>query len=189
MKILYRGEDMAQGIVEHAVYMDIQQIKDLENGTYHVKNTYKSEHFKAHNGTFLFENGQTIQCSTTEVGYGVRTWFECPSCFRNTKRMYQAKRSDLWKCRECHKLVYVKSRLSGNQFEYVTRQIRELQHELKVSRDNYWPCFPNCIVDADIEWLPIIKPKYMRQSTFDELRLKLEFLIAERVRLWLAMVG
>lgn len=180
---------MAQGIVEHAAYIDIQQMKDLENGTYHIKNPYKNEHFNAYKGTFMFGNGQSIHCSTTEVGYGERTWFECPSCFRNTKRLYKPKQSDLWKCRECHQLVYMNSRLSGNQFKYVTRRIRELQNELEVTEENSWPCFPNGVVNADIDWLPIFKPKYMRWYKYEALRFQLEMLIYERVRLWMAMVG
>lgn len=80
----------------------------------------------------------------------------------------------------------MKSRLSGNEFEYVTRQIRELQLELEVSEDNCTTCYPT-IVDTDIEGLSLFKQKYMRQKTFDAIREELEWLIIERLRLWIAM--
>jgi ribosomal protein L37AE/L43A len=178
---------MAQGIVEDTPYIDIQARKNLENGNYKMNSYSLQESFKVQNGTYTHDNGQFIYSDTTKVGYGLRTWYVCPSCLKNTKRLYKPTKQDLWKCRGCHKLVYMKSRLSGNEFEYVTHRIRELQHELEVSKDNYIPYMPT-IVNADIEWLPLFKPKYMRQSTFDALRLKLEFLIIERVRLWMAMV-
>lgn len=177
---------MAQDIVERTPYMDIDEVKSLENGVYKMYSHFLQERFKVFEGTYMHDNDQLICSNTTKVGYGMRIWYVCPSCLRNAKRLYKPTHCSLWKCRECHQLVYMKSRLSGNEFEYVTRQIREVQNELEVSEENYIP-WSHSLINADIEWFPLFKPKYMRQEKFDVLLDRLEWLMMERTRLWVAM--
>lgn len=166
--------------------MDIQDFANLDSGYY--KASVRAEGYKSvlivDEGKYILD-GQKLLTSTTKVGYGERKWFICPNCSRNTKRLYLPHGAYSWECRECHNLIYNSSRLSGNEFEYVTMQIRRLQNKLGVTKNNHWPCLG--LTDASIEWLPMYKPKGMRWKTFEMEREKLKFLIIKRTKLWMSM--
>lgn len=175
---------MARKTVEGTRFIDIQQLISVEHGDYKYTIQGFEGTLSVNDNLFLIDN-QIIHRTITKVGYGYRSWFICPSCENKCKRLYRPSNTAYWLCRKCHSLTYTKSQLSGNEFEYITRQIRELQDELGVSKDNYWPCFPDLIIDADVEWLPLYKPKHMRQETFERKRIQLELMIKRRVELWL----
>lgn len=178
---------MARKTVENTGFIDIQQLISLNHGDYKFTVQGIEGILSVNDDLFLIDN-QIIYKSKTNVGYGIRYWFVCPGCRNNCKRLYKPSIQSHWLCRKCHSLTYRKSQLSGNEFKYITRQIRELQDELGVSKENYWPCFPDLIVDADIEWLPLYKPKHMRWETFRRKREQLELMIIRRVELWLQKV-
>ncbi|MED4534856.1 hypothetical protein [Metabacillus fastidiosus] len=174
---------MALPLVEHTSYIDIQDLKGLENGQY--KATVKGFRgvLTVVDGTYILGD-QKLHTATTKVGYGERTWFVCSSCCKNTKRLYILDVSPIWECRNCHNLIYKKSRLSGNEFEYVSERIRHIQNQFDMTWSYSYLGLANC----EIEKVPLFKPKYMRQEKFDVLREELEWLIIKRCKLWLAMV-
>jgi ribosomal protein L37AE/L43A len=45
------------------------------------------------------ERKQVLELSYQRVGFGQRRFFVCPSCEKNTERLYYAK--GIWKCRKC----------------------------------------------------------------------------------------
>lgn len=180
---------MARKRVENTTHIDVQQVLGLEHGEIYTFSSSKVQVAIATLDDVCVINGTRVYFSTTKNGFGTRKWFVCPSCSCNTKRLYLPDDRAEWACRKCHQLTYTKSQISGNEFRYVTLQIRELQHELEVSEDNNWPCFPRSVVDADIEWLPIYKPKYMRWKTYEDKRLILELMIIRRVELWVKLAS
>lgn len=174
---------MTLPLVEHTPYIDIQDLKGLENGQYKAGGKGFRGPLVVASGKYILGN-QKLRTATTKVGYGERIWFVCPSCSRNTKRLYILDFAPIWKCRECHQLIYKKSRLSGNEFRYVSERIRRIQSQFDMT--NSYPYLG--LTDCEIEKVPLFKPKYMRQEKFDALREELEWLIIQRCKLWLAMV-
>lgn len=114
----------------------------------------------------------TVNIKSTKVGYGVRLWFSCPACGKNTARLYNVR--GVFACRECHNLTYVTCKRSGNKLSYLAWQIYNLQLELGLSGD-------------DIDELPYFKPKYMHWKTFLRKRQRLETMQFERDREWLRL--
>jgi ribosomal protein L37AE/L43A len=167
-------------LVENTPYIDIQEFKSLKSGRYESTLKGFKDVLIVNDDKYTIGN-QTLHTATTKVGYGKRTWFVCPSCGRNAKRLYLI---DVWKCRECHHLIYHKSRLSGNEFKYVMERIRRIQSQFDMTYSYSYLGLTDC----EIEKVPLFKPKHMRQEKFDALRFELEWLINKRCELWLAMV-
>lgn len=112
-----------------------------------------------------------VNIDKTKVGYGLRTWFNCPSCNKRTAKLYIV--SGYFACRKCHDLTYTTCQKSGNTLDYLTWKIRQQQRKLGMNSK------------ADIHDLPIFKPKYMRWETFQRERQRLEIMIIQRVNEWL----
>jgi len=176
---------MARKRVENTAYIDIQDVISLDRGelyNFDFLNGIKTTGIVYEN--YCVVGNQRVQFSTTKNGFGYRKWFVCSGCKKNFKRLYMPLSVNVLGCRNCHKLTYIKSQLSGNDFAYVTRMIRELQFELEVSEENYWP-IDGAITNNSIEWLPMYKPKNMRWETFTRKRELLELMIVTRIRIWL----
>lgn len=180
-------------LVEDKRYISINDVKDMEVGTLYICSWSNdmSINVKAQRGYFelLYRYKSkkmeiVVEVESTRVGYGYRPWFKCPTCSRRTAKLYFNR--GYFACRDCHDLTYIKSRLSGNEFEYITWRIRELQAELQVSKENSYPYLG--LTDTDIEWVPLFKPKHMRWETFVMKKQLLEFLIIKRTELWMAKV-
>lgn len=177
---------MKRGIVENTVNIDVQDICYLKESTC----TFQSQPYKVivevmKQHELIKIGHQLVRLTSTRVGYGKRYWFECPSCYERTKKLYIAASRPVWKCRKCHNLTYVKSNLSGNEFRYVDYQIQVLQKELQVTKENSYPLLGFNVM---IERVPIFKPSYMRQIKFDDKKLILELMICRRVELWMRSI-
>lgn len=178
---------MKRQTVEGSIFVEIQSLCYEEHGKYkcsygeHVIDLEVLEPSKR-----LRIEEQYINITKTKNGYGERHWFECPNCGQNTKRLYIKASNYRFACRQCHNLTYLKCNLSGNEFEYLTYRIRQLQRELNVSKENNYQLLG--LTDATIEMVPVFKPRYMRQDKFDTKRMTLESMILRRVELWMRMV-
>lgn len=100
-----------------------------------------------------------VGLDTTKVGYGVRSWLNCPSCSTRTAKPYNVK--GIFACRECNNLTYMTCKRSGNRLNYLALKIRRLQHRLGIDTSN---------INCDIQEQPIFKPKNMHQQTWDTQR-------------------
>lgn len=160
--------------------MDIQGFKRLDDGHYKVTMYRYQSIIEVRNGKYLIDN-QEIHTVATKVGYGERIWFICPSCGRNTKRLYKPYKTDPWECRVCHHLIYKTSRLSGNNLEYIDYQIEQLQSLFDMSRSYNYGGLPG----TKHEQIPLFKPKYMRWEKFNKVKKELKILIKKRVNAWM----
>jgi len=187
--VLYIRDDnrMKRGIVETTVNIDVQDICYLKESTC----TFQSQPYKViveviKQHKLIKIEHQLVHLTSSRVGYGKRYWFECPSCCERTKKLYITASRHVWRCRKCHNLTYFKSNLSGNEFRYVDYQIQVLQKELQVTKENSYSLLG--ITDIMIERVPIFKPRYMRQTKFDDKKLILELMICRRVELWMRSI-
>lgn len=119
-----------------------------------------------------------VEVDYTKVGYGKRAWFLCPICKKRTGRLYC---NGYYKCRKCSDLTYVSSQISGNRLKQLNYEVRKRQWQLGMNI--YAPLFSSDYVG--IEDTPTFKPKYMKQATFDRLRIELEILQLHRLQAWL----
>lgn len=171
---------ITQPIVENTPYMDIQSVLKLKNGNYKATiNGYKSN-LIVDDGKYILD-GQELFVSTTKVGYGERKWLICPNCSKNTKRLYLPPGANSWECRKCHELIYLTSRLSGNELDYIDYKIEKIQSRFDMSHSY---CYGG-LEGARHERIPLIKPKGMRWSEFHEIELELKLLINKRVDAWM----
>ncbi len=125
---------------------------------------------------------QVVYIDYTAVGYGKRPWFCCPFCNKRCGKLYRV--SGVYGCRRCHELTYATCQLSGNRLRYLSMRVRRLQRRLgmNVAADLFSPDY------VGIDDTPTFKPKYMKQQTFDRLRLELEITQLHRLDAWLSIV-
>ena len=92
------------------------------------------------------------------VGYGLRIFVLCPICDKSVNSLYL--KSGL-QCRTCSRLYYESSMKQHNEHVILTDKIRKLQRKLNMSNDS-------------MKFnLPMSKPRYMHQNTFDDLLFRL----------------
>ena len=171
---------MAKRILESSQYLDIQQFVTLKDGYYTLNFRNGSYSVRKSKGMYWIE-GQRFYTSKTTVGYGERTWFVCPLCDCNVKRLYIPHNHANIACRTCNNLTYYKSRVSGNELEYVTHQIEQIQKLFDMSHSYQYGGLPGCVY----EQIPLVKPKYMRWKQFYELQNELKRLINKRIDAWM----
>lgn len=115
-----------------------------------------------------------VSISSTKVGYGMRLWFNCPSCDHKRAKIFMV--NGTFACRECHDLTYVMCQQSGNRLDYLATKIYRLQIKLGLDGKN-------------ILELPYFKPKDMHWKTFVRERERLELMQLERDKEWLRLCG
>lgn len=117
-----------------------------------------------------------VNISSTKVGYGMRLWFDCPSCNHKRAKIYMV--NGVFACRECNDLTYMTCKKSGNKLDYLSLQIWRQQKKLGMDLDK-----------TDIHDLPYFKPKNMHWKTFVRERERLELMQLERDKEWLRLCG
>lgn len=132
--------------------------------------------------TYSAKRSQTIAVTSTAVGYGNRLWFCCPGCEKRCGNLYLV--NSYFSCRECHNLTYVTCQLSGKRLDYLAMQIRRRQWQLGLDTNAPFTS-PDYVGIDDV---PLFKPKYMKQKTWQRLRLELEIIQMHRIEAWLACV-
>lgn len=176
--------------VEETPFIEIQSFKGLLEGeTFKVTTSDGQINLCTINifdnyFTVDWENSkdpQQIQIVYTSVGYGERSWFCCPSCFRRCGKLYCVYMT--FNCRECHGLVYRSSKLSGNQLNELGWKIHKLQQRLgmNVTAPIFSPEY------VGINDSPKGKPKRMKQVTYDHLSFELSMLQLQRAEVWARM--
>ena len=174
---------MARKTVEGTRFLDIQQFTKLKNGIYSISDYEHNASITVRNDYVAIGN-QQIYKTKTKVGYGERTWFICPICDCNTKRIYKPTLRLTWACRKCQELTYTKSQLSGNKLEYIDFQIRKIQSQFDMTHAYQYGGLPGCIY----EQIPLLKPRYMRWERFYELQNELKRLINKRIDAWVGLL-
>lgn len=111
----------------------------------------------------------------TKVGYGYRSWLNCPACKRRTAKIYNV--NGVFACRECHNLIYSTSKYTGNKLKYLGLKVRELQIKLEVDTSKISSI-------GDINNFAFFKPKNMHWTTFERLQAELTQLQGERLKEW-----
>lgn len=169
--------NMIRRIVEHTSHLDIKQVKDLETGSIYkvswnnsvmlleIKGDKVVLHYKYNNKN----KKAVISFDSSVVGYGTRTWFNCPICRERFARVYIV--DGVFGCRLCHNLTYITSRKSGNELRYLNHQVRQVQ--LKLGGE-----------DAHITDRYISKPKNMHWRTYERLQKQLMQLQDKREAEW-----
>lgn len=174
--------------VENVPYMSIQQLKESVPGDefkltgygLDVRVSMKSEYVVMEYRLNDKVLQHYVRLDYTRVGYGLRPWFICSSCKCRTANLYFL---DYFACRGCHQLVYESSKRSGNEFRTLTWKVRKRQRELGMP--THLPTWhPNSV---DIYDVPFYKPKGMRWTTFEKLRIELEIMQMHRTSAWLSM--
>lgn len=176
----YTGPKVRKQTIEETCRLDI---KDIREHLTNQKFTLSWEYSK-HSVWVVTKNSYMIlsysvggekiktrvNISSTKVGYGNRLWFNCPSCYKRTARLYIVNK--YFKCRDCHGLTYSTCQESGDLLDYLALKIRRLQRKLGLET-------------LDIHELPYIKPKNMHWKTFQRERDRLELMIMARDEEWI----
>lgn len=169
--------------VEGTRYISINDIKELEAGNTYTLKWYDGESINidryADHAVLRYILGNErmrvyVGLDKTKVGYGYRSWLNCPACECRTAKLYNVK--GVFACRKCNNLTYMTSQCSGNKLSYLGLKIRRLQHELDIDTD-------------DIHETPLIKPKNMHQQTYWILKTRLEIMQMHFIDEWLKSVG
>lgn len=167
-------------LVEQCLTLDIKQFKNLKDGIYEVKTAKNALIFNKKDGILHLYNNQTVHFLLQEVGYGERTMFRCPVCCEARRKLFTKPCFLFFACQKCHGLVYRSSRLSGNELEYIDNQIMKIQRQFDMT---YYYDYGGA--GSYIEFIPIQKPKYMRQSKYEKLISELKQLIKRRIAVWM----
>src|SRR5699024_1910944 len=149
--------------VEGTKYISISDIKNLGAGnTYTLSWNDESINIDRHPDNavirYIFNDERIssyVGIDTTKVGYGIRSWLNCPACERRTAKIYLVK--GLFACRHCHDLTYMTCQASGNRMDYLGIKIRRLQKRLGIDVTKGY---------VDIQEKPLFKPKNMHQRTW-----------------------
>lgn len=124
-----------------------------------------------------FKYPQKIPITQTQLTYGTRYWWLCPSCGRRCSILYLNKHG--FNCRLCVKPSYESQ--NGYKLNHIESKIRKLRKQLwgtdAIEIDN--------LFDTS-EWRP--KPKWMRWHTFNRKRESLLRLELYYRSLWPAYV-
>jgi hypothetical protein len=166
--------------VEETYYLNIQSLKkDLNNklltiswnnGKITISVLTKNDHIIIAYSAGDERIKERVNIDSTQVGYGERLWFNCPSCDDRTARLYLVRKG--FACRTCQNLTYLSCQESGDPLDYLYLKIKRLQKQLgMISPDPY-----------DI---PFLKPKNMHQRTYNKLRNRLIDIQDEREQYFL----
>lgn len=168
--------------IEDVLHISIRQFKGSDPGdVYSISGGTVKAHISDGCMILVYAGHDFEQCvpiEYTNVGYGKRAWFCCPTCYERTSRLY---RNGLFKCRKCSDLTYLSSQISGNRLNELARQIRIRQRRLgmNTAASIFSPDY------VGIDDTPLFKPKYMKQTTFDILKQELEIVQLHRIEEWL----
>lgn len=168
-------------LVEQCLCLDVKEYKLLKDGIYELKTTVFSLKFTKKDGFLFFSNNQTVEFLLQTVGYGERIMLQCPVCYEARRKLFMKSDSSRIACQKCHGLVYRTSRLSGNELEYVDNRIIQIrkQFDMTVAYDYGG-------IGFEFEYVPLHRPKYMRQEKFAALTNELKQLIDKRQSLWMS---
>lgn len=152
--------------LESTPFISINHVKDLNKGIYTLKwgnnEAITIDNYLDHVILRYKVADKVVKIhvgiSKTKVGYGMRDWFNCPTCNKRAAKLYNVRGK--FACRICHDLIYEASKLSGSELNIIAMKIRRLQDKLEMNT-------------RDIHETPTYKPKYMHQNTFDRLRMDL----------------
>lgn len=106
--------------------------------------------------------GYHVYLEETQLTYGKRVWYLCPSCGGRCAILYHAQR---FACRKCVKPTYESQNGS---------KIHNLMDRIKAKRKRLWPEMPDYFRDDILdscEWFP--KPKGMHKARFERERTKI----------------
>jgi hypothetical protein len=101
---------------------------------------------------------------------GYRPWFKCSKCAKRYAKLYVMKGE--WECRKCHNLTYTSCQIRGDIIAECDRKINKIGNRLDIG--DPWG------------WDTPIKPKYMHDKTYYDLRIKLNHLRDKRQQLFIA---
>lgn len=161
-------------IVEHCLAIDIQSVCYLSEGPHDVFVCEPIQQ-RVHviQPLHIVRIGtQDVKITQTLVGFGTRKWFVCPKCQTNAKKLFLTTDCTKWLCRQCNNLTYLSSNINKNEMRKLTLAIEQQQKELEVTKQNGY-----LLTTLAPFYVPIFKPLYMQQVTFDIKRTRLDLMI------------
>lgn len=168
-------------LVEQCLCIDVKQYKLLKDGVYNLKSTSTVIRFTKKDVYLLFSNNQNVEFLLQTVGYGERIMLQCPICYEARRKLFIKPNSSRIACQKCHGLVYRTSRISGNELEYVDHRILRIQKQFDMTA-----AYDYGGIGFELEYIPIRRPKYMRQEKFAALTNELKRLIDKRKSVWMS---
>ncbi|AEF47180.1 hypothetical protein SerAS12_4082 [Serratia sp. AS12] len=101
--------------------------------------------------------------TTTQVGFGVRYWYQCPQCCRRASKLYI--NPDILACRECSGLHY------ASQSKSPLQRCLQLGQRANARSLALWPDYWNQMARVRFKLSRLPKPAGMRWDTFNRRRL------------------
>lgn len=170
-------------LVEHCLCLNVKHCKELKNGIYTLKSGVLSIDFAKKDDVLFLANRQTVHFLLQKVGYGERIMLQCPICYEARRKLFTKPNTFYFACQKCHRLVYRTSRISGNELEYVDNRIMKIQKKFDMTRS-----YDYGGIGFELEYVPLFRPKYMRQEKFAALTTEIIQLIERRRELWMSKV-
>ncbi|HHQ6627290.1 TPA: hypothetical protein ACSTL5_003814 [Serratia fonticola] len=121
-----------------------------------------------HGGNLMVNMGGysfPLLLTTTQVGFGVRYWYQCPQCHRRAAKLYI--NPDILACRKCSGLHYASQSKSPSQ------RCRQLGRRVNAKTQALWPDYWNQIAQVNFKLSRLPKPAGMRWDTFHRQRLEI----------------
>lgn len=116
------------------------------------------------NDLMLFDELFMIEYIESNLGEGLVPFFACPGCQKRRRDLYKVRNE--WKCSKCHDLVYVSQQRAKNDWWYWFD--RAIEQARKIDPDFRFNSFSERL-NYELNF-PMPKPKYMKQSKYDNIR-------------------
>ena len=166
--------------IDECLKLDIDEVLNLKGDKF----IFRSSELK---GSILTIKYSEISIKDTLIRiekyknkFGEKRLFLCPYCLSLRKHIYYVNGS--WKCRECGLLKYKSTNTYREGMEYCDLKIDRILDKLKLEHDiNYYT--------GDSTPINILKPKYMRWTTYYKLIKELMYWQEERNNRWLNLVN
>ncbi len=160
--------------------IDVDEVLSLKGDRFIFKSSELKGSILTIKDSGISINDTFIKIEKYKNKFGEKNLFLCPYCLSPRKYIYYV--NGIWKCRECGALKYKSTNIYRGGMDYCDLKIDKILDKLKLDHSiNYYT--------GDSIPSNILKPKYMRWTTYYKLIKELMYWQEERNNRWFNLVN